>query len=308
MVLGAVIERVTGQPYAEALQKRVFLPAGMIGTGVDDPELILPHRATGYQTNWGLGTARYKYMPSSFSSGSLYSTVEDLYRWNRAIDSGMLVGPGTRRSMFERHLAIDEDFCGYGWFLGDREVGDSTVRVAYHGGDVSGFSAFVLRAVDAGDLVVLLSNQEGLKYEAIVLNILRVLNGLPAEEPREYVADLVRHAVLSTDLDHGLEVYAGIRDRGLDLYNTDEDELVELGYDLMAVDRTADAVGVFQIAVDLHPDSPDAYEGLSEAQLAIGDLEAAAASARKIFELEPGHRRAAEILEEVLARGQSTER
>ena len=42
----------------------------MIETGVDDPELILPHRATGYQTNWGLGTARYKYMPSSFSSGS----------------------------------------------------------------------------------------------------------------------------------------------------------------------------------------------------------------------------------------------
>jgi hypothetical protein len=140
-------------------------------------------------------------------------------------------------------------------FLGDRQVGDSTVRVAYRGGDVSGFSAFVLRTIDEKDRVVLLSNEEGLKYEAITLNILRVLHGYPPQEPREYVADILRHAILSGGLDDGRKAYQEIRVRGLNLYNTDEEALVWLGVDLMAVDRNAEALWAFEIAAELYGDS-----------------------------------------------------
>jgi CubicO group peptidase (beta-lactamase class C family) len=300
MILGAIIERVTGQTYAEALRERVLHPAGMLGTGVDDPELILPHRATGYQTNWGLGTARYKYMPSSFSSGSLYSTVDDLYRWNRAIDSGLLLSDEARRLMFTRHLEIDREYTGYGWFLDSWQVGDTVMEVAYHGGDVSGFSAFVLRTLDSGDLVVLLSNQEGLKYNEIALNLLRVLHDQPAIPPKPYVADLLRHAVLSGGLDRGRQVYGELRSRGLDQYDIDEDELLELGEDLAAVGRIAEARAVLEIAVELHPSSLDSLTSLAEAQLESGDLDGAASSSRRALELEPDNPHAAAMLENIL--------
>jgi len=300
MILGAIIERVTGRTYADTLRERVLRPAGMLDTGVDDPELILPHRATGYQTNWGLGTARYKYMPSSFSSGSLYSTVDDLYRWNRAIDSGQLLSAEARRLMFTRHLEVDQEYSGYGWFLDSWQVGDSAIPVAYHGGDVSGFGAFVLRAADNGDLVVLLSNQEGLKYDDIARNLLGVLHHQPATPPRAYVADLLRHAVLSGGLNRGRQVVAELRARGLDQYNTDEDELLELGEDLTAVGRTAEARAVLEIAVELHPGSPDPLVGLAEAQLAGGDLAGAASSGRQALALEPDNPDAAAILDTIL--------
>ncbi len=84
VLLGAVIEKVSGMSYEAFLRKSIFEPLGMKDTGYDHTETILPNRAAGYErVGDGLKNADYIHMSQPFSAGALYSTVEDLARWDR---------------------------------------------------------------------------------------------------------------------------------------------------------------------------------------------------------------------------------
>src|SRR5688572_29977769 len=83
-LLGAIIEKVTGKSYEQALKENVFEPLGMKNTGYDHFDTLIEKRATGYQkTANGFINAPYLDMSIPYAAGSLYSTVEDLYLWDQ---------------------------------------------------------------------------------------------------------------------------------------------------------------------------------------------------------------------------------
>lgn len=85
-LLGAIIEKVTGQPYEKVLKEKIFDPLGMKSTGYDHYATILEKRASGYEkTPEGYANAPYLDMSLPYSAGSMYSTVEDLYLWDQAL-------------------------------------------------------------------------------------------------------------------------------------------------------------------------------------------------------------------------------
>src|SRR5205823_5102992 len=85
-LLGAVIEKLSGKSYEAFLKEAVFDPLGMKDTGYDHPATLLPGRASGYRLDGdGLKNAEYLDMAQPYAAGSLYSTVEDLARWDRAL-------------------------------------------------------------------------------------------------------------------------------------------------------------------------------------------------------------------------------
>ncbi len=288
IVLGAIIERVTGMKYGEALRARILDPLGMGATGVDDNEVVLPRRAAGYQTNYGWGNAHYKYYPNSFSSGSLYSTVEDLYTWDQALRHGRILSAESRRLLFERHIESHRGYYGYGWFLADQPIGDTALSIAFHAGDNSGFSAIIVRSLESDQFIALLTNSEGTHYYDIAFNLLGVLNGADVAEPQEYVADILRKSLYTEGLSKALARYEKIVAAGIESYNTDQSELIELGYDLIYTDRSDDAVGVLRITADIHPDSYDAHFSLAEAYEASGRTSDAIESYERALELSSG--------------------
>lgn len=287
IVLGAVVERVTGQSYEDALQARILAPLGLRDTGVAEHERIVPHRAAGYQTNYGWGNAHFKRYANSFSSGALYSTVEDLYAWDEALRRGRVLSAESRRLLFERHVEAAARYYGYGWFIAEQAVGDLTLPIAYHAGDTSGFSAIVVRALEADQLIVLLTNTEGTHYREIAFNLLGVLNGVEPAEPRAYVADILRKAIYTEGRAPALARYEEIVADGLHSYNTDEGELVELGYDLMYAGRPEDAAAVLEVATEIHPASHDAHYYLGKARESLGRGLEAVSSYRRALELRP---------------------
>jgi CubicO group peptidase (beta-lactamase class C family) len=299
MLLGAVIESVTGKSYAQVLQEQIFDPFEMHDTGIDDPDVILSKRASGYQTNYGLGNARYKYMPNSYSSGALYSTVRDLYKWDQALNSNDFLNENSKNLMFSPKLETHRGPFGYGWFIRKILVADSTQTRVFHAGDVSGFCAIIVRTLETNDCVVLLSNQEGLHYYDIAFNILNILNGQEPDHPREYVADVLRNAIFSEGLDVALENFGKVKSRGLEHYNTDEDEIVELGYDLLNIKRIFEAITVFNINVELHGRSPNAYNSLGEACFKAGKYQEALANYQKALELDPGNENVSMMIQKI---------
>ena len=116
LVLGAIIERVARQPYPQFLREQIFDPLQMDGTGYET-ELVVEHRAQGY-TIGGRFTAAYVDMSQPHAAGGLYSTVEDLYRWDQALYTEQLVPQAARDAMFTAHHtfpAPEDGGYGYGW-------------------------------------------------------------------------------------------------------------------------------------------------------------------------------------------------
>src|SRR6202035_2343797 len=82
VLLGYLIEKISGQTYEQFVQENIFTPLGMKDSGYDSNSAIIPHRAAGYVPGpTGPSNAGFINMTVPFSAGALYSTSEDLLRW-----------------------------------------------------------------------------------------------------------------------------------------------------------------------------------------------------------------------------------
>jgi CubicO group peptidase (beta-lactamase class C family) len=157
-MLGRIIEAVSGMSYEEYLAENIFRPLKMAHTGVDSRHRIIPGRAAGYQPDGkgGVSNADYSETGKSPAAGGLYSNVDDLLRWDQALQSGALVKPETLAVAFRPATLNSGRQTGYacGWTVGThrglREVG--------HGGDISGYNAYIARYPDQRFTVIVLSN------------------------------------------------------------------------------------------------------------------------------------------------------
>ncbi|HNB22832.1 MAG TPA: serine hydrolase domain-containing protein, partial [Candidatus Melainabacteria bacterium] len=113
VLLGIVIESVSGKTYEEYLRDHIFKPSGMRNSGVDNNTMVLKHRAQGYRRDSAqrLDNANYLDMSFPFSAGSLYSTLEDLLRFDTALSGGKLL----KQSTIEAMLAPGEANYALGW-------------------------------------------------------------------------------------------------------------------------------------------------------------------------------------------------
>ena len=102
-LLGIVIETASGLPYPEYMRSRLFAPAGLARTAVDNPDEIVPGRAAGYGPQPGAPTgyrnARYLSMTLPGAAGAIRSTTEDLCRWHAALLGGRVLRPASLASM-----------------------------------------------------------------------------------------------------------------------------------------------------------------------------------------------------------------
>jgi CubicO group peptidase (beta-lactamase class C family) len=150
-LLGAVIEKVTGKSYETFLKEAIFDPLGMKDTGYDWPKTLLKNRASGYTlTANGLENAAYLDMGQPYAAGSLYSTVDDLARWDGALTEGKLI---SRESYARMFTPVKSDYA-YGWGVttrgGRKEIS--------HGGGINGFVTQILRYPEKKVCVVVLCN------------------------------------------------------------------------------------------------------------------------------------------------------
>lgn len=92
MLLGYIIEKVTGKSYEQVLQENIFTPLKMNNTGYDHSKALLKNRARGYEKNGRLYVnANSIDMSVPYAAGALYSTVEDLYLWDQTLYGNQLL-------------------------------------------------------------------------------------------------------------------------------------------------------------------------------------------------------------------------
>jgi CubicO group peptidase (beta-lactamase class C family) len=157
VLLGYIIERVTGQTYETFLKENIFEPLKMSGTGSDHNDLIIKNRAAGYSKRGDtLINAPYIDMSIPTGGGSLYSTVEDLFLWDQALAAERLLKKSSYAMMFKPYVIADwGDGAAYGWFIGKDRANH---RYMGFTGGINGFAAQIMRYPDERVFVVVLSN------------------------------------------------------------------------------------------------------------------------------------------------------
>jgi D-alanyl-D-alanine carboxypeptidase len=185
-LLGVIVEQVSKMKYEDYLRRNVFDKVGMADTGYDWPTTILKNRATGYSKEKGkLINSEYLDMGQPYAAGSLYSTVLDLYKWDRALYTSKVLSAKSIETAFTPNLGT----YGYGWFI-EPQHGHKTVG---HGGGINGFSTVIRRAIEEDAVAIVLSNSD---YSPAVGKMGKELLGLilgedvkPFAERQEITAD-----------------------------------------------------------------------------------------------------------------------
>ena len=141
VLLGYVIERTSGVSYADFLQAAIFSPLHMTHTGYDQSAITAADHAQGYLTP----TTRPVFIDMSefYAAGALYSTVEDLYIWNKALATNQFVSAAVLAPMITPQIPCPSGGCalasdlgyGYGWFIANEQQH----RYIYHWGRIDGF-------------------------------------------------------------------------------------------------------------------------------------------------------------------------
>jgi CubicO group peptidase (beta-lactamase class C family) len=157
VLLGAIIEKVSGRSYAEFLQDNIFAKAGMHSSTTDEQGKIIRNRAAGYvRVDGELQNAPFISMTEPFACGNIVSSVNDLFRWNEALFNGLLKPQTLALAFTPARLndgTLTDSACGFGLsqIKGRRAV--------IHPGHIHGFYGYGLMVPAERLYVVWLSNR-----------------------------------------------------------------------------------------------------------------------------------------------------
>ncbi|RPI16449.1 MAG: serine hydrolase [Ignavibacteriae bacterium] len=293
IVLGAIIEQVTGKTYETMLQENIFTPLGMKNTGYDHMETVLPKRASGYERSFnGMRNTSYIDMSLPFSAGSLYSTVEDLYIWGEALYTDKLVTYETMQKMLTPYM----NEYGYGIRIDKVSLeGTENFTVIGHSGGINGFNTVMVRIPESKSTIILLCNTPPMNETEIASSIINILYDKPYVEPKKSAAGFLFENIGKNGAASAIEEFKKNKNE----LNANEGELNSLGYTLMGTGKLEYAIEVFKLNVELFPDSWNVYDSMGEAYMKNGDKELAIVNYRKSIELNPNNDAGKEALKKL---------
>ena len=185
VLLGYLLEKISGESYEKFVQENIFVPLGMKDSGYDSNSAIIPHRAAGYSPGPnGPENAGFINMTVPLSAGGLYSTTEDLLRWEQALFGGKVLSSASLQKMT---TPFKEDYaCG----LGVHTVNGR--KVVEHGGGIEGFNTMLAYYPEDKLTVVVLSNINGQAPQGIESKLAALAHGekvVLASERKEVAVD-----------------------------------------------------------------------------------------------------------------------
>jgi CubicO group peptidase (beta-lactamase class C family) len=190
VLLGYLIEKISQQSYSQFVQENIFKPLGMKDSGCDSNSAIIPHRASGYSPGEkGATNTGYVDMSIPFSAGGLYSTTEDLLRWEQGLMGGKLLSSASLQKMT---TPFKND---YAFGLAVRTANGH--KLIEHGGGIEGFNTDLAYYPEDKLTVVVLANLNGQAPDEIASKLAAVVHGENVVLPSERKETAVSPAILA---------------------------------------------------------------------------------------------------------------
>lgn len=212
LLLGNVIEKVSGKSYWEFLEERIFKPLGMKASRSGEPTAIITGRAAGYAWTGSSFKNRGALTENAYGAGSIVSTAGDMAKWDAALYGEKLLKRSSLNQMWTPAKAADGALApfnyGFGWFV-DTYHGR---RVVAHTGGTPGFSSALYRFVDDKLTVIILTNHADRVIDHLAIDVAGIyVPALARPKSAEADPDARTSEMLKTTL---LDLCAGKADPG----------------------------------------------------------------------------------------------
>lgn len=299
-LLGVIIENITTKSLAQVLQEKILSPLKMQNTGFDSTRNLLNNRATGYDKSLNtLTNSTYIDMSLAYAAGGMYSTVEDMFLWDQALYSDLLLPAKYRDLLFAEHIPAWGQHYGYGWNIGNLQVGntDELVQTIHHDGVVNGFSSSIIRFPSDHSSIIILNNTGGAPHYEISRAISGILYDKSYDLPKKSLALILLTVINKEGISEGIKFYNKAKDD--DEYTYDEGEMNLVGYDLLQANHTEEALIVFQLITEAFPNSFNAYDSYAEALMISGNKSAAIKNYKKSLVLNPKNDNGIQMLQQL---------
>ncbi|MBV6880118.1 serine hydrolase domain-containing protein [Epilithonimonas ginsengisoli] len=283
MVLGLIIEKVSGQNYFDYVKKHIYQPAKMINTDAYELEHAIPNLAIGYTMSleepgqWKNNI--FSNLAKGTPAGGGYSTADDLLNFANALQNNILLCKESVTLCTSGKVKYREGMYGYGF----EETKINGHRIFGHTGGHDGIACELMIYPDLGYTVVILTNGEVENYwEASNLIKKQLVGSAPSIDNFFYTKDIIK-----TVYDKGYE--AGIKEIALNSkkYSLRENLIERYGYKFLFEKKTNQAIDMFKLNLHFFPNSTNGYYYISEAYRISGQKKQAIEYLKLYLEKEP---------------------
>lgn len=181
ILLGHIIESVSGLPYPEYIEENIFKPLKMEDSSYGSVTNIIPKKASGYSKKDDIYLkAQYLSMNMAYSAGAIFSTVEDLSKWYSALTSGQVISESSFKKAATPHTLNNGEQTDYGYGLRLHNVQGSPMIT--HGGNMPGYFSWSTYFLNENIFVAIFTNCDcDLNYE-----VSYKIAGIAVDKPFEW--------------------------------------------------------------------------------------------------------------------------
>ncbi len=188
-LLASIVQITSRQSFADFMKQMLFTPAGMSNTLVcTSLNALGQERAVGYHAKGAFTFVTSDYPLRTFGDGGIFSTLNDLSGWCRALQQHLLLKPAKQDQFFIRRALSGGEtpddksgwFYGRGWFVADTQLG----KRIQHGGGLAGFRSMVVWYPDLKIWLILLANRDDINLEVLARQMFQAYYGVASPEPK----------------------------------------------------------------------------------------------------------------------------
>jgi len=297
VLLGAIIETVTGKPFAQVVREEILEPAGMKDTRdlAGDPRAVVEGLTPGYENRGTrLVTRRPWNLSTVYAAGGMVGPLRDLERFDRILERPDFLSATSRAAMFTEGLG----HWGCGWEVRQLPIGpDKALRtVLGHEGYLFWTLARIYRVPEERLFIALINNTGDAPLPKLFEGLTDLLAGRTPVTPKPYVSRALRLALEAKGPEHLAARYQELKTKEGQAWDFSERVLNGFGYELLEERRLEAALAAFRINVQAFPESGNAWDSLGEGLATLGRKPEAIQAYRRAVSLDPSNKNAPDML------------
>ncbi len=259
------------------MEENIFAPLEMNNTAYDKT-WIQENTAKGFlRTINGLSPMPDYSLSTLFSTGGIYSTAEDLFKWDQALYTNSILSDSSKTILFDP--VLNDYSCGWYVKKGIDEEGEIYER-HFHGGWIKGYHAYILRRIPSKQVIILLDNSYSQEIQTIKNRIWSALINEKIREIKPKLSNLLFDACSENELTEILDSISNDTDLFKNQFSFEEFDINKVAYRLMESERFSEANELLHFNMDLYPDSWNVYDSLGELRMKQGKHK----EAKKLYE------------------------
>lgn len=303
VMLALIIEKVSEKPIDQFFNQEIFEPLEMKNTTATKTvaEKVLK-KVDGYN----LIGAKVDYKSSVIGPGGIYSTINDLEKWNKGLNTNRLITKETLNQAFtngrlkEDSISIkifDQDYgYGFGWMLYEKD-GKKYVQ---HDGTVESYRSLIKKNLTDGYDYIFLSNQGGrIAMNQLTKSIDNILEKSEFEIPKIPIINKIVKEFVAEEPKTAITKIKKAINKNITDYKIDENSINRLAYTYLRNDQITTALEIFKLNTELYSNSSNAFDSLAEGYFSNKQFELSKENYQKSLELNPENNNAKIMIEHI---------